>query len=287
MRLGIITALIGIALFSLGMLGCSSDSKTAAPITYGSNDDPVFVPVQTQINDALINAFDNLHTGFSNLSSYPGDTNTVSNQLTPPLHGPGNPPESLITTYSGGWYCVYAIKSYSDYTARVRDSIEYLVDGTPIQGPSSSVDQVNYITNWIFTSTNQAATHIDLAGRSDFNVAGLDQTIATVNGSSTRLVESVYIDHDTTVTNTYNFALTAANLTIGKNVVGWVSNCPTSGTVTLTVGHVYTWNRAGNFGTGSNNWTISVSLNNGTATVTANNGTTTWQYTTELCSTVG
>jgi hypothetical protein len=81
--------------------------------------------------------------------------------------------------------------------------------------------------------------------------------------------------------------MTASNLSIVRNTIGWASNCPASGTVNLTVGHVWSWNKGGNFGTGSDNWTVNVTLNNGTATVNASNGTTTWHYTAELCTISG
>jgi hypothetical protein len=149
------------------------------------------------------------------------------------------------------------------------------------------VDAVNYITDWIFTAKYQAFTHIDLAGRTQYSVTGLDQPTATVNGSCTRMIEGVYVSNDTTITNTYNLAVTAANLSIAKGSIGWDSNCPASGTVNLTVGHVWSWNKSGNFGTGSDNWTVNVTLSNGTATVNASNGTTNWQYTAQLCTMSG
>jgi hypothetical protein len=290
MRLGTFTALTGLAILTLGLLaGCSSDSKTAAPVVYGANDDPLFVPVKAQIDNTITSTFGNITTGFNNLTSRPGDTTSVANQLTPPEHAPGpnGGPDSLVVTYVGGWYFISAIKSFTDYTARMRDSIEYKSNDLPVQGPNPTVDFVHYITNWAFNSTQQSQTHLDYAGRSDFQIANLDQLTAVVNGSSSRIAEVVYIAPDTTINHTYNFSLTASNLSIVRSNQGWASNCPSTGTISMALGHVYSWQRGSDFGTGSNNWTVTITMNNGTATVTAAHGSTTWRYTIQICTLPG
>lgn len=287
MRLGTFTALIGAIIFTMVLAtGCSdSNTQAPAPTNYGSLGDPQFTAVQPEIENAITGALGNLNAGFTNLTFIPGDTSSVAAQLVPPMLDPGptGGPDSLWVIYSNGWYYVYAIKSFDNYVARLKDSVQYKADGQVIQEPNSSVDYVHNITSWSFLSTNQDTSHIDLTGRSNFELANLDQQTATINGTCDRLAEVYYTAGDTSLTATFNFHLSAGNLAITKTSLGWGSACPSSGTIQMTLSYLYSWQGPNGFGTGSSSWNINVGFTNGLANITATNGNTAWNYQTQIC----
>jgi hypothetical protein len=286
MRFDRFTALTGAVIFSLILaVGCSDDNQAPAPTNYGSLDDPQFTAVQDEIENAITGAIGNMDAGFVNLTYTPGDTSSVAAQLVPPMldPGPGGAPDSLWTSYSNGWYYVYAIKAFDGYMARLKDSVQYKADGVVIEGPGGLVDYVHNIANWSFISTTQDISHIDLTGRSDFELANLDLTTATINGTCDRLAEVVYMAGDTSLAATFNFHLAASNLAIAKTTLGWGSACPVSGTVQMTLAYLYTWQGPNGFGTGNSSWNISIGFTNGLANITATNGATTWNYQTQIC----
>ncbi len=287
MRFGKLTVLTGVLIIALAlMFGCSDDKTTSTPtVTYGSIDDPEFVPVKTQIDSVLTVFVDDILVGFDNLYAYPGDTESVRADLTPPFGSPAqsNGLDTLIAVYENGWHYVYATYSGEVYNARVMDSIQYQIDGTPVQDLSPSIDRVRFINSWDFTSVNPDVTHVDLAGRNNFDYTNLDQETATVSGTTVNNIEAAYIGVDTTMTNAFDFNFSATNIQIPKTVHGWRASCPIAGTLDMTMTHTYAWTNATTQGSGVNEWTIQVTFDNGTATITAGNATTTWRYECEVC----
>lgn len=287
MRFGKLTALTGVLVIALAVIyGCSGDKTTSTPtITYGSIDDPQFVPVKTQIDTALTVFIGDILSGFDNLYAPPGDTQSVRAELTPPylVPDPNANPDTLIAIYENGWHYVYAAYVGDVYHARITDSIRFEVDGTPIEGPSLDIDYIHFINSWEFTALNPDVSHINFTGRNDFDIANLDQNTATINGTTVNNVEAVYIGVDTTATSDFDFNFTATDVQIPKTSRGWKASCPTAGTLDMTMTHTFSWTTLQSNGSGSKEWTIQVTFNNGAATVTADNGTTTWRYQYEVC----
>ena len=288
MRLGKITALTGVIIISIAVLfGCSKDTKTVTPtVTYGSLDDPEFVPVKTQIDNTVTNLFNDVLAGFNNLYVAPGDTSSVQNQLTPPAIDPDPDanPDVLITIYENGWHFVYAAFTGDVYYAELKDSIQFQIDGVPVQQPSSSVDFIHFIDRWIFEALDQDVTHVDYTGRNDFEISDLDQSVAVINGTTSHEVDTYFINGDTTMTNLFAFDITVAGLNISKVSGQWISGCPQSGSLEIVLTNSFEWTNATSNGSGTINWEIDITFDDGTATVVATNGTKTWRYECEMCT---
>jgi len=287
MRFGKLTALTGVLLIALFVFyGCSNDKTTSTPtVTYGSIDDPEFVPVKTRIDSTLTIFIGDILVGFDNLYAYPDDTVSVRAELTPPFVVPDGTAgvDTLIALYDNGWYYVYATYTGNLYSARVTDSIQYQSNGTPVQDLSANIDFVHFINKWEFTAVNPDITHTDFDGRNNFTYANLDQSVSTINGETVNNVEAVYIGVDTTMTNNFDFSFTAANVQVARTIHGWKASCPVAGTLDMTMTHTYSWTHADTQGSGSGEWTIQVTFDNGTATITASNGTSNWRYECEIC----
>ncbi len=288
MRLGKLTVLTGVIIISiLVILGCSDDKKTVTPtVTYGSLDDPEFVPVKVQIDDAITTVVNDILAGFDNLYVSPGDTSTVQNQLTPPAFqpDPDSDPDVLIAIYENGWHYVYATFTGDVYFAETKDSVRFQVDGVPVQFPGASVDYIHFIDNWNFTALDQEVSHTDYTGRSDFELANLNQNVAVANGTTTNSVETNYFAQDTTLANLFTFNVTLSDVNVAKVNSQWLSGCPASGVLTMTLNDSYEWSNGLTGGSGDVNWEIGVTFNAGTATVTATNGSDTWRYECEVCT---
>lgn len=286
MRFGKFTAFTGVFVIALALIwGCGDDKTSAPTVTYGSIDDPEFVPVKTQIDSVLTDFVEDVLLGFDNLYSSRIDTTRIRAELTPPsiVPDPDANPDTLIAIYENGWHFIYATYVGDIYHSRVMDSIRFEVDGMPVEVPSANVDYIHFINNWEFTALNPAVSHIDFDGRNDFNFADLDQSVAIINGTTVNNIEIVYIGVDTTMTNSFNFDFSASDIHMPRTNQGWVATCPVAGTLDMTLTHTYSWTSNVTEGSGATEWTIQVTFNNGTATVTADNATTTWRYQCEIC----
>lgn len=287
MQLGKLTVLTGVIIISMALIfGCSSDKKTVTPtITYGSLDDPEFVPVKTQIDNTVITMVEDILSGFANLYVAPGDTSSVQHQLTPPATqpDPDADPDVLIAIYENGWHFVYATYTGDVYYAETKDSVQFLADGTPVQQPSGEVDFIHYIDTWTFTALDQEVTHADFEGRNEFQLANLDQPVAVINGTTTNSVNTYFINGDTSMTNLFEFDIDVTDLNVPEVIGQWITGCPQSGVLDITLSNTFFWTNATTIGVGVVSWDIGVSFNDGTATVTATNGTTTWRYECEVC----
>jgi len=288
MRFGKLTALTGVLIILLAVLyGCSDDKTTSIPpVTYGSIDDPEFVPVKAQVDTVLSGFVRDVLTGLDNMYVQPGDTISVRTALTPPSVQPdlNAAPDTLLAVYQNGWHFIYATYTGQLYHSRLRDSIQFQVDGLPVQMLDPDVDFVHYIHNWTFTALDPNVTHADYTGRNEFEISDLDQQTAVINGSTANTLELVYIAPDTTMTNTFSFNFTATDVTVPQVAGGWYSGCPRTGTLNMTLSHVFSWTNNVSFGSRANNWTATVTFDDGTATVTATNGEQTWRYECHICT---
>lgn len=289
MRFGKLTALTGIIIMIVaGLYGCSDDKSISTPsVTYGSIDDPEFVPVKAQIDDALTTFVNDMRDGFDNFYIAPGDSTTIRAHLTPPavVPDPEVSPDTFMVIYQNGWHYIYATYLGNTYQSRIACSTQYRIDDMPVENPHADVDFIHNIDSWRFIAVNTEVTHINYAGRNDFQFANLDQNTAVINGTTYNTVEMVYIDTDSTLTDIYSFSYTVNNINVAKVSNAWGYGCPSSGTLQMTLSHTYNWDNNITFGTGADSWNINVVFSSGVATVTAGNGEETWQYTVQVCET--
>ncbi len=289
MRFGKLTALTGIfILIVVGLYGCSDDKSTSTPaVTYGSLEDPEFVPIKAQIDDALTTFVDDIREGFGNFYVAPGDSTTIRAQLTPPavVPDPGTDPDTVFVIYYNDWHFVYATYLGDVFQSRVACSTQYRIDGTPVEDPQPTVDYIHYINNWRFMAIDTDISHTNYTGRNDFEFSNLDRNAAVINGTTANNHEIVNIGSDSTISDVYSFSFSVHNVNVPKVFGEWKSGCPTSGTLDMTLSHTYYWDDYITFGTGADSWNIHVVLTDGIATVTANNGNDAWQYTVQICAT--
>ncbi|MFH1699272.1 MAG: hypothetical protein ABIE07_01690 [Candidatus Zixiibacteriota bacterium] len=288
MRLGKFTALAGILIIATAfIISCSSDDNkaTTPTITYGDNNDPEFVPIQVQIDSVLQNFASDILDGLENLQTPPGDPTQTRADLVPAGEIPiDTDPDTLIHVYQNGWHYIYAKHSGNSYEARLRDSVRFETDNVPVEVATNAVDYIHVIDNWTFTAVNQNVTHTDYAGRNEFEISGLDLNECTINSSTNNNISVHFVQGDSTMDNSFSFNVSTDNLIVKKATDGWYSGCPSSGTVSMTLSHVFTWDNGLTIGNGSSSWTIEATFDDGTATVTADNGTETWRYTCEVCT---
>jgi hypothetical protein len=287
MRFGTLTALAASLLVIMALaIGCSDNEATAPTITYGDNSDPVFVPVKAQVDEVLGSIVGDFAGGMGSLYVLIGDTVSVRAELMPPWMVPNpetEPVDTLIAGYANDWHYVYASYLGDAYRSTYHDSLQYRIDGTPVEHPTTDVDYIHTIKSWEITGLNQNVTHLDLNGRSDYVLSNLDLPVASIEGSGHHMTEVTYVATDTTFIGNYSFDVTVDGVQVTKAPTGWVNACPTAGTITLALSHVYTWTGGTGSGNGSGTWTITAVFVNGAATVTAANGTNTWQYTCDVC----
>jgi hypothetical protein len=287
MQLGKLTALTGVIIISVAVImGCSNDKSTTVTPNYGSLDDPQFVPVKTQIDDALDVLIEDILAGFDNLYVSPGDTSSVQANLTPPFFQPDPEidPDIIVAVYENGWHIVHASYTGDIYHSAYIDSIMFMVVDAPVQEPSPEVDFIHHIDNWAFTAINQDATHVDFEGRNEFQLADLDQSVAVINGTTHNSVDTYFAGDDTTMTSLFVFDIDVNDLNIPKLVGQWLTACPLSGSLDVTLANTFEWTNATTSGGGSVQWTVNVTFNNGVANVTASNGSVTWLYGYQVCS---
>ncbi|MEE9442105.1 MAG: hypothetical protein V3V99_05500 [candidate division Zixibacteria bacterium] len=288
MRLSKFTALAGMLIIATAfMISCSSNDNnvTTPTITYGDNDDPEFVPMQVQIDSVLYNFAADILDGLENLQIPPGDPTETRADLVPAGEIPlETDPDTLFHVYQNGWHYVYAKNTGNTYESRLRDSVRYEIDNVAVETATYDVDYIHVIDNWTFTAVNQNVTHTDYAGHNEFEISGLDLNECTITSSTNNNISVHFVQGDSSMTNTFSFSINTDNLVVAKTNEGWKSGCPSSGTVSMTLSHVYTWDNGLTIGNGSSSWTIEATFDDGTATVTADNGTETWRYTCEVCT---
>ena len=287
MRLGFLTTLAGLMVLAVALIGgCSSDDRSisAPPVVYGSNDDPEFVPVKAQIDSVLGDVVGDVFDGLDELGTAPGEPENARADLSPSRDNPiDTDPDTLIVVYLNDWYFVYACHRGPVYYALRRDSLQYQIDGTPVEIPNSNVDLIHVIDNWTFTAVNQNVSHVDYAGRNEFVISDLDQLTAQITGTANHNIAADYIGTDTSLTACFSFNATVTNLAVTKVGDTWSSGCPSSGGVAMTLAYVFSWSNGTSIGNGSSTWEVTATFDDGEATVTASNGETTWQYQCQVC----
>ena len=85
---------------------------------------------------------DDLLSGLGNMNAIPGDTESVSAELSPSDDEPQIiDPDTLIAIYQNDWHYVYATHMGANYFSRLRDSVQYQVNGVVVETPTLNVNQ--------------------------------------------------------------------------------------------------------------------------------------------------
>jgi hypothetical protein len=258
--------------------GCSEDNVPNNQVAEGSLTDPVFIPVQTQINNYLDSSIQVFSTALDNASQVPTDTEYVRNH-----YSPMGPYDTVTAEYVNGWYIVYESRTNAYYTHHSRDSIRFQLDGVAIENPLD-MDYMHFIHRWDFTNKMTQSTHTNMDGYVNLEFEGMDGTVATINGNKDLLVEWNYIGQDSNITARYDMSIEVNDVTVQKSSgFGWSSGCPTSGTMNADISQSYMVKKGSAENTYNFSWTVAITIQNGVANVEVNGQSKVWHYSKNFC----
>ena len=257
--------------------GCGSDDDN--PVNYGSLEDPEFNVVDNQVAQLLDSTMANFTEGLGAIVNLPTD------DPTDPVHyGPDDPnaeTDSLSVSYNGGWHVIYLSYHHSNgYSALVEDSVQFLVQGDPVQNPDG-LDALRYRHRWMWQADDTTVTHAAFDGNSSFDFANLNTEVANINGTNSQHTYFKFVSADSVVSREMNIEMTVNDFEISKTAVGWAQGCPNSGTAEVNVTMVY---QKDNGDPVESTWTFHFSFNNGSLNASVTDGNQTWTYTRQECT---
>ena len=260
--------------------GCSDDdAPSTSNLSPGSVSDPQFLLIQGQINEYLDSTQSVFSVGLKNISQLPTDTEEVVI-----IHNAMGPNDTAQYTYANGWHVTYIAKYTQYYDVHFRDSVQFMNDDVVVETPDP-LDYLHFIRYWELTSNLTSQTHTNLAQYINLTYDNLDTDTASINGTSNSDVEWNFISGDTTVTAVFNMNVTVENIKVARsNLYGWVSGCPCSGTISMTIIEEYSATMGADQVDISRNWSITIDIENGVASVDIVSETETWSYTYIICS---
>jgi hypothetical protein len=265
--------LTGLVIF---VIGCGSDDSNV--VDSPDFNDPEFVAIQGEVERVVDSMKAIMTSGIGNLQGLATDT-----VVNPILYTPlpiDSVKDSAHATYANGWHEVYISLNHDDFVMVLRDSIQFLQDGTPQQN-TSGLDQLKFKHNWAFNVTDTTVTHNAINGNTDLDFLGLDTTEAAINGTHSLEVYSKVVTNDSTVWREFAIDATMTDLTINLTPVGWASTCPASGAVTADVQMTYQKDAGTPVVT---DWTVTIVFNDGFGSISVVSGNTTWEYTSSFCT---
>jgi len=258
-------------------VGCSDDESPSGP-TQGSETDTQFLLIQDQINEYLDSTQAVLTLGLENIVQLPTDTEEVVN-----IHGPMGPNDTALYSYANGWHVVYIAKYATNFNFSFRDSIQFKNGDVIVETPDP-LDYLHFIQHWNLASNLTDQTHTDLTRYINLVYDNLDTDTATIDGTNNADVEWNYINGDTTITATFDMNATATDVNVVRsNLYGWVSGCPCSGEIDMTINEAYSADDGTNQASFNRTWTVTIELDDGVATVDILSNNVTWHYTYTMC----
>ncbi len=276
MRFRISSLVLGLlSLAALVAVGCGDD--TTSTVNWGSPDDPEFQVVQEQVDAFVDSTLEYLGNGLNTLQGISaGDGSIIPVQYIVDPNGG----DVLDVTYQNGWHVIYISKHFSNYATSLRDSVQFVKDGTPQQSPAG-VDSLVFKHRWDYDVVDTTVTHGVLVGNCDYTFSGLDGNQGVINGSNNVSVHHKLVTDDSTVYRDITVNATVTNLAIGYSAFSGWSQCPVSGTVTAQVEMVY---QNGDDPSVTTNWTVAATFTNGTVHAVASYGGVKWAYSADVCS---
>ncbi len=282
MRWEKVVPVLGVTLL-VGMLimfaGCGSDDKSTNSADY---NDPEFLVVQEEIGYFVTSTLGFFTGGLDAIYGLPTDT-TVD-----PIQYSSRPPEfdstkgdTAIATYADGWHVIYFSVHREGYSKIVRDSVQFIKGGQPQQSPLD-LESLKFKHFWAYEVTDTTTTHRSYIGNVDYTFTGLDGSQATITGAHEQQVHTKNVSADSTVWRDINVDGTLTDMRVNKTGSGWAQNCPSSGSITASIGMVYRKDSAEPVTT---NWAVSLTFSNGNMSSTVTRGSAPpWQYSTQLCT---
>jgi hypothetical protein len=274
--------LIGLAALLLSVAGCSDSKTSSSGKIAGSPNDPEFLMVQEQINDYLDIMDDDLAAGMENVYQLPTDTEEVRN-----MYAAMGSNDTAQYFYGDGWHVIYIARHNDYFSDFFRDSVQFRSGTEPVEEPIN-IDYLHFIRHWGYASHLTDVTHTNKAGYTNLVFEGLDGSAVTVNGAKDYLVDRHYISDDTTID-----AQLSMDVDINDVVVlpvptyGWVSGCPSEGTMTMALDLAYEFHGGQTTITNERSWSVLITFENGTAGVRVSSGNMVWGYTHNICNTPG
>jgi len=268
-------------------LGCS-DSTTAPQM--GSLADPKFQAVQMVVGEEATESVDkSLDLSFEFIDFIPGSSFvSKGSELRQALAG-GN--EILVIDsfnygYANGWHSfqfwAWVADTTSGDTVNVAgiDSLQVLNNGTPIQVPDSTVDELNIQAHFTVSVRN---TNISGSSDHSLNITGITPELlnpVVINGSATESASGTFTDSNVVCDFTVGNSLASNDIT--TSIAG--GTCPTSGSLHLTSAVDIFCTKTLQTGVDTvmvqGTWVVSAVFANNNITVTYQNGDTFWQYST-------
>jgi len=269
--------------------GCNS--KGTPPVEYGNVNDPEFQLVSDFVfQEALDGVGKIIDISWELFDSIPGVT--PSPKL---VSGPAALGEDVLVvdsfnySYTNGWhvFSFWAVVSDAAEGDTVDlagiDSMQTLDNGTPMQVPDTSMDDMFLRAHYDISLRNG-----DFNGSSDgsVDIGNIDWTEvqpSTISGNVIDYLLGSFSDTDFVVTFEFTNQLNANSIVADLGS----EDCPTSGTLSLSsavdISAIQTIGASVDTLNISGNWVVDAEFNNGNYTVTYYDGTTYWQ-TTEACS---
>ncbi len=196
--------------------------------------------------------------------------------------------DSFNYSYTNGWHIfafwVWVADTAAGDTVNVSgiDSLQARDNGTPMQVPDSTVDELYIRCHWDVALRN---TNVTGSADNSVNVVNIDWNginPANINGAVTENLSGTVSDSEIVVDFSFTNTLTADDIVFNFATEG----CPTSGSLNLNsaidISAIRTIGASVDTLSVNGNWEINAAFSNGNITVTYYDGTTYWQ-TTEDC----
>ncbi len=282
-----ISTLILLGLFALA--GCSSSDKPATSY-YGSSNDSEFLLVQSEVSDVVDSTINFILSGFESIAVVPSADQYTQDSLTDTdtdvivNFGPGAGDSVIVSyIYSNDWHILTFSDLISDYAIFFNDSVQFRdISGTPQQDPEN-IDQLSFKHIWSSDASDQSVSHTDMSGSFDYVATNLSTSKATFNGTFGWEANKKIVTNDSIVSIDLVSSASIISIEIQKTSSGWLTGCPSSGSMIIELEMTYTKDNDTPVVT---DWIITLSFNEGVITTTVRRGDTIWSYSKDVCSTV-
>lgn len=276
----LVSGLTAIMTLVLVFAGCSDDKSTTPTTTTGSLSDPEFIAVKAQIDAMADSTLDFFMHGLNALQGLDGADLPAQYVVDPGGNG------SIETTYSNGWHIIGLSSLATGNSFWIRDSIQFLKDGTAQQLPHNA-QTMSFIHRWHKNAAQSNSTDT-ASGRAGLSFGSFYQANTTVSGTAEAGYYNQTVYSDSTVKRSYDLDVTLTGFKIGESGLPGstsepanASNCPCQGTIEADVTSTY---QKGSAAATVTDWEIEATFSNGTLSVEVTNNNTVWTYTRNMCT---
>jgi len=288
-RLSLLTLTLFVAAGLALIAGCSSSNP--ADDEFGDTNAVEFQLVQAFVGETSTDGVDRtLEVSFELFDSIPGvSPSPKSFNQRAASDEDVFVVDSFNYSYTNGWHIfafwVWAADTVAGDTVDVSglDSLQARDNGTPMQVPDSTMDELYIRCHW-----DVALRNSNVAGSADnsiniINIDWNDVNPANINGAVTENLSGTVSDSQIVVDFSFSNSLIADDIVFNLAT----GDCPTAGTLDLNsaidISAVRTIGASEDTVNINGNWEITAAFSGNDVTVTYYDGTTYWQ-TTETCS---